>query len=105
MANLELCDKFAATPGCVVECGVWRGGMSAGIAEVPGPIAIISCLTASRGCRRRAKNWTVPRRLRGRAIPSRHVLTYNCSSGREEARAAMKLPGASSFSLVKGWFN
>jgi hypothetical protein len=24
--NLELCAKFGATPGCVVECGVWRGG-------------------------------------------------------------------------------
>ena len=34
--NLELCAKFGATPGCVVECGVWRGGMSAGMAEVLG---------------------------------------------------------------------
>ena len=25
--NLELCAKFGAAPGCVVECGVWRGGM------------------------------------------------------------------------------
>ena len=34
--NLELCARFAAVPGCVVECGVWRGGMVAGIAEVLG---------------------------------------------------------------------
>src|SRR5258708_24726074 len=31
--NLELCARFATVPGCVVECGVWRGGMIAGMAE------------------------------------------------------------------------
>jgi hypothetical protein len=29
----------------------------------------------------------------------------NCTAAEEEAAAAMKLSGASSFSLVKGWFN
>ena len=29
----------------------------------------------------------------------------NCSAGEEEAAAAMRLSGASSFSLIKGWFN
>lgn len=32
--NLRLVSRFKGVNGCIVECGVWRGGMSAGIAEV-----------------------------------------------------------------------
>src|SRR5258706_3293564 len=34
--NLSLVHQFAPVEGCVVECGVWRGGMSAGIANILG---------------------------------------------------------------------
>ena len=34
--NLALVQRFRHIPGAVVECGVWKGGMSAGIAEVCG---------------------------------------------------------------------
>jgi O-methyltransferase len=36
LANLELVSTVKAS-GCVVECGVWKGGTSAGMAEVLGP--------------------------------------------------------------------
>jgi O-methyltransferase len=32
--NLALCEKFGDTSGAFVECGVWRGGMSAAVAEL-----------------------------------------------------------------------
>ena len=32
--NLFLCMDLAPADGCFIECGVWRGGMSAGIADV-----------------------------------------------------------------------
>ncbi len=35
--NMLLVDERRHVGGCVVECGVWRGGMSAGMAEVLGP--------------------------------------------------------------------
>src|SRR5438094_789208 len=34
--NLELARHVRDVPGSVVECGVWKGGMIAGIAEVLG---------------------------------------------------------------------
>lgn len=32
--NLSLCSEEAPETGCIVECGVWRGGMAAGICDV-----------------------------------------------------------------------
>lgn len=34
--NLELCERFGDVEGAVAECGVWKGGMSAAMAEVLG---------------------------------------------------------------------
>src|SRR5260221_13390536 len=35
--NLRVAGYARDVEGCVVECGVWRGGMIAGMAEVLGP--------------------------------------------------------------------
>src|SRR5205823_4617714 len=36
-ANLAVAQQVRSISGCVVECGVWRGGMSAGLCHVLGP--------------------------------------------------------------------
>src|SRR5688500_12195518 len=37
--NLRVCMEQAPKEGCVIECGVWRGGTSAGMADVlPGRV-------------------------------------------------------------------
>jgi O-methyltransferase len=37
VSNLRLCARATHVEGSVVECGMWRGGMSAGIADLLGP--------------------------------------------------------------------
>jgi O-methyltransferase len=34
--NLLIVDQRRHVKGCIIECGVWRGGMIAGIAEILG---------------------------------------------------------------------
>lgn len=103
--NLELCAKFRATPGCVVECGVWRGGMSAGIAEVLGPDRQYFLFDSFEGLPPAREDldgaWVVAVQSNTKS-PHHH---NNCAAAQEEAAAAMKLSGTPSFSLVKGWFN
>ena len=105
--NLELCAKFRARPGCVVECGVWRGGMSAGMAEVLGPDRQYFLFDSFEGLPRAREDvdgsWVVA----WQKDTTSPAYTYynNCVAAQEEAAAAMKLSGATSFSLVKGWFN
>ena len=36
-ANRNLCEKYSAISGPIVECGTWKGGMIAGIASLLGP--------------------------------------------------------------------
>src|ERR1700752_4096876 len=37
--NLDACLRHAPKSGCIIECGTWRGGMSAGMADIlPGRI-------------------------------------------------------------------
>jgi O-methyltransferase len=102
--NLELCAKFSSTPGCVVECGVWRGGMSAGMAEVLGASRQYILFDSFEGMPTVRKDldgaWATAWQSDTKG-PSYH---NNNTAAEEEAAASMKLSGATSFSLVKGWF-
>ncbi len=81
--NLELAGRFAAVAGCVVDFLFDSfEGLPPAREELDGASAVAW-----------QKN-------------SRSPAHYNnCTAAEEEAGAAMKLSGATSFSLVKGWFN
>jgi O-methyltransferase len=103
--NLELCAKFSAIPGCVAECGVWRGGMIAGMAEVLGPDREYFLFDSFEGlppAREELDGASAVAWQKNSRSPAHY---NNCTAAQEEAAAAMKLSGATSFSLIKGWFN
>ncbi len=103
--NLELCAKFRAMPGCVVECGVWRGGMIAGMAEVLGADRRYFLFDSFEGLPAAREDLDGASAVAWQKNSRSPAYYNNCTAAEEEAAAAMKLSGATSFSLVKGWFN
>lgn len=101
--NLQLAESVRHLPGCVVECGVWRGGMSAGLASVLGPDRNYFLFDSFEGLPpaqeidgERAMKWQ-----RDTASPSYYD---NCSASEGFAREAMKLAGVQSAHFHPGWF-
>jgi O-methyltransferase len=103
-ANLALAERARPVPGCVIECGVWRGGMSAGLVSVLGPERAYFLFDSFEGLPAAAA-------IDGAAAIAWQKdtggRTYydNCSAAPEFAERAMRLAGATAFTLVRGWFN
>lgn len=98
LRNLELAEMVADVPGDVVEAGVWRGGMSAGIALVLGESRRYHLFDSFQGLPPAqpidgAKALAYTRRTR-----------HNCSADESYAQEAMRSAGVSNYHLVKGWF-
>jgi O-methyltransferase len=101
--NLLIVDERRHVKGCVVECGVWRGGMSAGMAHVLGPDREYFLFDSFEGLPaatprdgEQAKQW--------QEDTSSPTYYDNCRAPIEFAERAMKLSGAPNYRLVKGWF-
>ena len=103
LANLELTAAYRHVAGDIVECGTWKGGMIAGMAQLLGPdrayhlfdsFAGLPPATAIDG--KAALNWQQDTR-------SSHYFD-NCTAEESSAITAMRLAGATRFRTVKGWF-
>ena len=103
--NLELCFEFRKIAGCVVECGVWRGGMSAGMVQVLGDERKYYLFDSFEGLPPAREDLDGAAAIAWQSDTASPTYYNNCGAGQEEAAAAMKLSGSTSFSLVKGWFN
>lgn len=101
--NLFLVDRFRNVPGVVVECGVWRGGMSAGMAAVLGPGREYYLFDSFQGLPA-AKEIDGKEMLKWQAAKDAPGYFNNCSAEECFAREAMKLAGAPDAHIVKGWF-
>jgi O-methyltransferase len=107
--NLKLCESALALDGDIVECGTWRGGMSAAIAELrrdKGTAgARASILFDS------FQGLPPPDPVDGTtafawASDTASPLYFdNCTASEDEARRAMSLSGVDDFRIFAGWFD
>lgn len=102
--NMLVVNEHRHVEGCVVECGVWRGGMSAGMAEVLGPSRRYFLFDSFEGLPepsaedgQAAREWQMDK-----TSPTYYD---NCAAPIDFARRAMAMSGVPHYELVKGWFN
>jgi O-methyltransferase len=101
--NLLMAHTVRQVEGCVVECGVWRGGMIAGLVSVLGSDREYFLFDSFEGLPP-AKVVDGPAALAWQADVSAPGYHENCSASEEEAQAAMQRSGTKNYSLIKGWF-
>ena len=101
--NLRLCHDYRSISGDFVECGVWRGGMSAAISEVLGADRKIHLFDSFEG---------LPS---AKEIDGKEALTWqqnvtsegyydNCTADQSYAIRAMTLASNQNHKIYKGWF-
>jgi O-methyltransferase len=104
VGNLHLAGRVKNVAGCVVECGTWRGGMIAGIADVLGNHRRYYLFDSFEGLPP-AKEIDGPAALAWQSDTASPAYYDNCTASEEDARRAMTRSGASDFRIVKGWFS
>jgi O-methyltransferase len=102
--SLELAERASHVRGCIVECGVWRGGMIAGIATVMGTDRNYYLCDSFEGLPP-ATQLDGAAALRWQSDVTSPHYHDNCTAEEGYAREAMALAGIRSFDLIKGWFN
>jgi O-methyltransferase len=111
--NLSLCDTFRTVKGTVVECGVWRGGMIAGIAKLLGPERTYYLYDSFQGLPRAtdkdawpdgysAISWQADlEKPEFAAIRDRSLNKADISFAYE----AMRISGVPNYRIIAGWFS
>jgi hypothetical protein len=101
--NLWLCRRLAAVDGCVIECGVWRGGMLAAMAEVLGPDRRYYGFDSFQGLPdaklEQDGAWAVQRLATADQHPRGRA-----EADQADAEATLRRSGVPAMHLVKGWF-
>jgi O-methyltransferase len=102
-ANMLLADRYRHVCGSVVECGVWRGGMCAGIAATLGSNRNYYLFDSFEGLPPPTE-YDGPAARAWQADKQSPTYYNNCSAEVAYAEQAMRLSGATNFELIKGWF-
>lgn len=103
MRDLAVVEKYGVVPGIVVECGVWKGGMIAGIASILGPRREYFLFDSFEGLPE-AKAIDGEKALNWQANKNSPTYHDNCSAPVEVAKQAMELAAARSYRTIEGWF-
>jgi O-methyltransferase len=103
VSNLELCTKFLKVEGDIVECGVWRGGMIAAIAELTEKNKTVHLFDSFEGLPpaqeidgKEALNWQADSMSLG--------YHNNCSAEESFVISALRKANHENYQLYKGWF-
>ncbi|MGM1056424.1 MAG: TylF/MycF/NovP-related O-methyltransferase [Bacteroidota bacterium] len=102
--NLELVERFRDIKGCVIECGVWRGGMAAAIAEIFGENRKYYLFDSFEGLPevkeidgKAANDWQNNKESK--------FYFDNCTAEIKYAEKSMKLSLVPNYEIIKGWFS
>ena len=102
--NLRLARRAATVNGCIIECGTWRGGMIAGIANVLGSSRRYYLFDSFEGLPPATPiDGAAALAWQGNKDSSNYY--NNCTASEKDARDAMNLSGVSQYDIVKGWFS
>ena len=104
VGNLHLVRRYAPEAGAIVECGVWRGGMSAATAEILGREREYFLFDSFDGLPK-AQEIDGPDALAWQKDTRSPTYFDNCKAEFEQARRAMTMSGALKFQIIKGWFS
>jgi len=103
-ANLEIVERFSNIDGAVVECGVWRGGMIASIAEILGENRSYYLFDSFEGLPP-AGRWDGEKAKDYQADVDAPEYFDNCAAEMSFAEVAMRMSGATDVNFIKGWFD
>lgn len=102
--NLLVAADRAPKTGCIVECGVWRGGMSAALADtLPGRTHFLfDSFEGLPPAKAELDGAAAIAYQRDKNHPAYHD---NCRAERGFAEKAMSISRAGRYELVQGWFS
>lgn len=103
LVNLKLANRVKDLEGCIVECGVWRGGMIAGVADCLGSDRKYYLFDSFEGLPE-AQQIDGKAALEWQNNKNSPMYYDNCRAPKEYAQSAMELSAASNFKLEQGWF-
>ena len=102
--NLAMVDRFKYTHGNVVECGVWRGGMSAAMSELCGKDRKYYLFDSFEGLPPANEN-DGKDAVEWQQNKESEFYYDNCKAEIQFARTAMEKAGITNANFVQGWFN
>lgn len=101
---LSLIAQFKNVEGCIIECGVWRGGMMGGIADILGKDRNYYLFDSFEGLPK-AKEIDGQSAIEWQKDTTSPGYYDNCKAEMNWAEKAMKKSGAGNYTFIKGWFS
>jgi O-methyltransferase len=102
--NLLISNKISMNSGCVIECGVWRGGMIAGIANLLGSSRKYFLFDSFEGLPP-AQKIDGDSAIEWQSNPDSELYFDNNTAPIEFAQDAMSMAGIKNYEIIKGWFS